>query len=41
MKKKLLPQDLKLKEELKKGGRDNLKPDFLALIKKASQPSKA
>jgi hypothetical protein len=39
--KKLLPKDKKLLAWLKKGGRTDAKKDFLSLVKRVSQPSKA
>ncbi len=39
MKKK--DKDKKLKEFIKKGGREGSKKDFLSLLKRASQPSKS
>ncbi len=40
-KKKLLEKDIKLLEVLKKGGRKDLKKDFLTLLKKAAKPLKS
>jgi hypothetical protein len=40
-KKRLNDQDKKIKDFLKKGGREGSKKDFLALLKRASQPSKS
>lgn len=38
MKKRLIPQDQKLKDWLKKGGREGAKQNFKELLKKAAQP---
>ena len=38
MKKKLLEQDKKLLEFVKKGGREGSKKDFLKLLRKAAKP---
>lgn len=41
MKTKTIKKDKFLRDWLKKGGRKDSKKDFLALLKRASQPSKA
>ncbi len=39
-KRQFSPKDKKVRDWLSKGGREDAKKDFLALLKRASQPSK-